>query len=49
VDIAGPILHRLGQQAIDKPDNRRRIIGFEQIGGLMGELVGYLVEAFTTR
>ncbi len=44
VDVAGAVLHRLEEQRVDQPDDRRLVVGVEQVAGLL-ELGGDQIEA----
>src|SRR5579883_3062915 len=44
MNVAGAILHRLRQQSVDQLDNRRGVVGFEQVLGLLRQLAGHHVE-----
>ncbi len=44
MDIAGAVFHRLRQQAVDQLDNRRGVVGLEQVGRFLRQLARDLIE-----
>ena len=44
VDVAGAVLDRLEEQRVDQPDDRRLVVGVEQVARLL-EVGGHQVEA----